>query len=64
MQPSPRHCAAESQLRQLITDAELAQPDGVEYTRASVIFRWQGPKVVVVIDLDDPVPRVAQTVLP
>ena len=54
MQPSPRHRAAESRLRQLITDAELSQPDDVEYLRASVIFRWQGPKVVVVVDLDEP----------
>ena len=54
MQPSPRHRAAESQLRRLITDAELPQPDDVEYTRATVIFRWEGPKVAVVIDLDDP----------
>lgn len=54
MQPSPRHHAAESRLRQLIADADLAQPDDVEHTRDSVIFRWQGPKVAVVIDLDDP----------
>jgi hypothetical protein len=50
----PRHRAAESKLRQVIADAELPPPDDVEYTRASVIFRWQGPKVAVVVDLDDP----------
>ena len=54
MHPSPRHRAAESRLRRLLTDSELPQPDDVEYTRESVIFLWQGPKVAVFIDLDDP----------
>lgn len=54
MQPSPRHREAESQFRQLISSAELAQPDDVEYTRESVVFRWRGPQVAVVVDLDDP----------
>ena len=55
MQPSPRHRAAESRLRRLLADSELPQPDDVEYTDGSVIFLWQGPKVAVFIDLDDPV---------
>ena len=55
MQPSPRHRAAETRLRRLLTDSELPQPDDVEYTDGSVIFLWQGPKVAVFIDLDDPV---------
>ena len=55
MQPSPRHRAAESQLRRLLTDSELPQPDDVEYTGGSVIFLWQEPKAAVFIDLDDPV---------
>ena len=54
MQPSPRHRAAESRLRRLLTDSELPQPDDVEYTRESVIFLWQEPKVAVFIDFDDP----------
>ena len=53
MQPSPRHLAAESRLRRLLTDSDLPQPDDVEYTRESVICLWQGPKVAVFIDLDD-----------
>jgi len=53
MQPSPRHRAVESRFRQLITDAELPQPDEVEYFDESVMFRWPGPKVAVVVDFDD-----------
>jgi hypothetical protein len=55
MEPSPRHRAAESRLRQLLTDSELPQPDDVEYTCGSVIFLWQEPKAAVFVDLDDPV---------
>jgi hypothetical protein len=54
MEPTPRHQAAEARFRALITSADLAQPDGVEYTPDSLIFRWEGPKVAVVVDLDDP----------
>ena len=54
MQPTPRHREAESRLRRLLVDTELPQPDDVEYAPASVIFRWQGPMVAVVIDFDEP----------
>ena len=54
MQPTPRHRDAESRLRRLLADAALPQPDDLEYTPASVIFRWQGPMVAVVIDFVDP----------
>ncbi len=54
MQPSSRHRGAESQFRELIRSADLAQPDDVEYTPESVIFRWYEPQVAVVVDLDDP----------
>jgi len=60
MQPSPRHRAVESRFRQLITESELPQPDNVEYLCESVIFRWQEPKVAVVVDLDEP-PRPCST---
>lgn len=55
MQPSPRHRAAESRLRRLLTDSDLPQPDDVEYSPGSVTFLWEGPKVAVVIELDDPI---------
>jgi len=61
MQPSPRHRAAESRLRRLLTDSELPQPDDVEYTDGSVIFLWQEPKVAVFIDLDDPLALCSTT---
>ena len=54
MRATPSHRAAESRLRRLLADSELPQPDDVEYAPASVIFRWQGPMVAVVIDFDDP----------
>jgi hypothetical protein len=54
MQPSPRHRAVEAQFRQLVSNAELEPPEDVEYTLESVIFRWEGPKLSVVVDLGDP----------
>lgn len=54
VEPTSRHRAAECDFRQLIADADLDSPDEVEYTPASLIFRWQGPMVAVVVDLDEP----------
>jgi hypothetical protein len=54
MQPTPRHHAAEEQFRRLLTSAQLAPPDDVEYGLDSLVFRWEGPQVAVVVDLDDP----------
>jgi hypothetical protein len=56
MEPTPRHQAAEAQFRALITSADLARPDDVEYTPDSLIFRWERPQVAVVVELDDPPP--------
>src|SRR4051812_9393181 len=53
MHPSPRHCAAEAEFRELVSNADLDAPDDVEYTPASLIFRWRGPMVAVVVELDD-----------
>jgi hypothetical protein len=49
----PRHREAEARFRSLITEAELAQPDAVEYREASLVFLWHGPKVAIVVDLDE-----------
>ena len=54
MQPTPRHQAVEARFRRVLGNADLEQPDGVEYTTASVYFRWDEAKVVVAVDLDDP----------
>ena len=54
MDPSPRHLACEADMRQLLRSGGLAQPDVVEYGAASVILRWTGPKLAVVVDLDGP----------
>jgi len=44
----------EAEFRQLVRSAQLDQPDDVEFTCESVVFRWHGPKVQVVLDLDEP----------
>jgi hypothetical protein len=54
MQPTPRHRAAEFRFRQLIDTADLDQPDNVEYSRESLVFRWEAKKVAVIVELDDP----------
>jgi hypothetical protein len=57
MQPSDRHRLAEAHMRELLNGAGLEQPDGVDYDATSVILRWSGPKLAVVVDLE-PVPGV------
>ena len=54
MEPSSRHRLAEASFRRLITSAGLDPPDGVEYDADSLIFRWEGPQVAVVVDLESP----------
>lgn len=44
-------------MRDLLDGAGLDQPDGVDYDATSVILRWSGPKLAVVVDLE-PVPGV------
>ncbi len=51
MEPTPRHVAAEVRFRRLLRDAELAEPDGVEYATETLTFFWDGPKVAVVVEL-------------
>ena len=54
MDPSPRHRACERDMRQLLRSGGLAQPDRVDYDPGSVILRWSGPKLAVIVDLDGP----------
>ena len=57
MQPSARHQTAETRFRELVTGAGLDQPDRVDYEPEALVFRWSGPMVAVVVDLE-PVPDV------
>ena len=41
-------------MRQLLSSGGLAQPDVVEYDPGSVILRWTGPKLAVIVDLHGP----------
>jgi hypothetical protein len=51
---SPAHRAAEARFRALVASAALDPPDRVTYEPASLTFFWDGPKVAVVVDLEDP----------
>jgi hypothetical protein len=53
MDITPRHRDAEARFRRLVDDAGLDPPDAVTYERESVTFLWTGPRVAVVVDLDD-----------
>jgi hypothetical protein len=50
---SPAHRAAEARFRELVRAADLAPPDRVTYEPESLTFFWEGPKVAVVVDLED-----------
>jgi hypothetical protein len=53
MDISLRHREAETRFRRLVADAGLDPPDAVEYDPDSLTFFWTGPKVAVIVDLDD-----------
>ena len=57
MHLTEQHKAAEAGFRELITSAGLEQPDGVDYEDDALIFRWSGPKVAVIVDLEPPSAR-------
>jgi hypothetical protein len=57
MEPTDRHRDCEAKMRELLADGGLAQPDDVTYEPNSIVLRWAGPKLAVVVDLD-PVPGV------
>lgn len=50
-----RHLDAEQRMREIIRNAGLPKPDEVlyEFEPDEVVFKWNGPKLAVVIDLDD-----------
>ncbi len=53
MDMTPRHRACEADFRRLLDDAGLDPPDAVEYAADSLTFFWNGPKLAVIVDLDD-----------
>jgi len=53
MDITPRHRDAETRFRRLVEDAGLEPPDAVTYEHESVTFFWTGPRVAVIVDLDD-----------
>jgi hypothetical protein len=57
MQLSEQHQAAEASFRKLIASAGLDQPDAVDYEDDALVFRWSGPRVAVIVDLDPPPAR-------
>lgn len=54
MPETDEHRAAEARFKRLVEDALLPPPDRVEYEPRAVLFYWDEPKAVVIVDLDDP----------
>jgi hypothetical protein len=54
MPETDAHRAAEERFKRLVEDASLPLPDRVEYEPRAVLFYWDEPKAVVIVDLDDP----------
>jgi hypothetical protein len=50
-----RHLDAERRMREIIRNAGLPGPDEVhyEFEPDEVVFKWNEPRLAVVIDLDD-----------
>ena len=48
--------AAEQDMRALLEDHGLPQPDEVEYGHTCIRLIWHEPKLAVVIDIDPPPP--------
>ena len=45
---------AEAQMRELLEDGGLPQPDEIEYGHTCIRLFWHDTKSVVVIDIDEP----------
>jgi hypothetical protein len=48
-----KHTEVEARFRQLLKDAELPEPDEVEYEPGAVVFLWHATKTAVVVDFDE-----------
>jgi hypothetical protein len=49
---TPRHRTVEARFRRLLADAELPEPDAVDYEPEAVVFFWHEPKAAVAVDFD------------
>ena len=47
-----RHREVEKGFRRLVSDAQLTEPDRVEYEPAAVLFFWEAQKLCVAVDFD------------
>jgi hypothetical protein len=54
MEISDRHREVERRFRRLVADADMLEPDRVEYEPEAVVFFWDGPKLAVAVDFDRP----------
>ncbi len=46
--------AAERRIRELIEREQMPPPDRIEYGFTCIRLFWDGPKIVLVIDIDEP----------
>jgi hypothetical protein len=53
VQPTAKHLEVASTFRRLLSDYGIASPDSVDYASESVIFKWDEPRLAVVVDFDD-----------
>jgi hypothetical protein len=54
MEITARHQEVEARFRRLMADAELPEPDAVEYEPESVVFLWDEHKLAVCVDFEGP----------
>jgi hypothetical protein len=54
---TPEHRSAETRFRELLSSADIPQPDAVEYEPDSVLFLWHDLKLAVFVDLVTGEPR-------
>ena len=52
-EPISDHEAAERDIRELLENNGMPQPDDVEYRERSIVPLFKEPKVALVIELDD-----------
>jgi hypothetical protein len=53
VQPTAKHLEVASTFRRLLSDNDIASPDHVDYASESVIFKWDEPRVAVVVDFEE-----------
>jgi hypothetical protein len=54
---TPEHRSAETRFRELLSSADIPQPDAVEYEPDAVLFLWHDLKLAVFVDLVTGEPR-------